>query len=209
MKLTLTNSIVLSMLGCTSLPPSDKDGVYTFTGNLATESYTKFEKALATKKFKTVIFSDCDGGNGLAGLNIARDIKLAKLHTVASGRVISACAIAYMGGVERTIDTSRDVNGLQFHGGFDPITRQPAGPIKNQKVLDYLYLDTNFKFSKQIEDIILNTKLPAEGAYFFRQLIRGKFRDITLYCDGDESLKEKNCRVLSGITLESEGIVTK
>jgi hypothetical protein len=214
MPLKLSKSALVSamssvVLGCAGAAYSEKDNSYTFTGELGTQSYTDFAKIISTKKIKIVIFKDCDGGSVLAGLDIAKAIKLAGLETLASGRVVSACALAYLGGVVRKVDALNPNNGIQFHGTFDPTNWQPAGPVKNQKVLDYLYLDTNFKFSKEIQEIILNTKLPFEGVYFFRQLVNGKFRDSTLYCDGKVPFEEKNCKRLDGLTLESEGIVTK
>ncbi len=205
----LMASISLLILGCSTFTKSVRDDVYTFTGDITPDSYTNFEKALASQKIKTVIFKDCDGGSVLAGLDAAKTIKLAGLETVASGRVVSSCAFAYLGGVVRTIDLTNADSGIQFHGGFDATAGKPAGPVKNQKVLDYLYLDTNFKFSKKIEAIILNTKLPYEGVYFFKQSINGKLKDGALYCDGNVPLTAKNCEKLDGITLESEGIVTK
>ncbi len=208
-KPTLFSSLFCLILGCSSDPYSEKDSVYTFSGTLKTENHTNFIKVLNTKKIKLVRFENCDGGDALAGLDIAKAIKLAELQTIASGRVASSCAFAYLGGVIRTIDPANADSGIQFHGGFDATTGQPAGPVKNQKVLDYLYLDTNFKFSKKIEAVILNTKLPYEGVYFFKQSINGKMKNGALYCNGNIPLTAENCTKIDGITLESEGIVTK
>ncbi len=202
--------ILLSVLGCTNLSRFEKNDDYTFTGNITPDSYTNFEKALAAQKIKTVIFKDCDGGNMLAGLNIAKSIKTNSLNTIASGRVTSACAFAFLGGITRTVGPTNENNAVKFHGGSDVRTGQPLGIDLNQKVLELLFFNTRFEFNKTIKDIILNTQSEDEGAIFIK--IFSTFKKawaVTLYCPPDSNFKPEKCKKLDGITLESEGIVTK
>jgi ATP-dependent protease ClpP protease subunit len=182
---------------------------HVISGILTTESYENFVKILKSKKISTVTFKDCDGGSLLAAFKIATTIKNNNIKTVASGRVVSACSIAYLGGVTRQIDPTNKENAIQFHGASDMQTGKAVGLAKNQEVLDILYSTINFKFNKPIEEIILNTKSDDEGIIFLRFQGSEKTRDVTLYCPSGVDMKPEKCKKLDGITLESEGIVTK
>ncbi len=187
----------------------DVNSSYTFTGSINIDSLDVFENALKSKKIKTVIFTDCDGGNLAAGLSIARLIKINELNTIASGKVLSSCAFAYLGGVSRIVDASKKNNAIKFHGGRNIQTDEPLGLALNQSALKLLFEFTDFKFNKTIEDIILNTKSDDEGVIFLRFQGGGKIRDMTVYCPPGVNMKPEKCKKLDGITLESEGIVTK
>lgn len=179
------------------------------SGTLTAESNDVFMSVLKSKKVDTVVFKDCDGGNSAAGLMIAKTIKDNAIKTIASGRVISACAFAYLGGVTREIDLSANNTVIKFHGGMNIKTGEPASLAINQSMLKLLFEFTNFKFNKTIEDIILNTKSDDEGAFFARVQESGKIRNVTTYCPVGSNMKPEKCKKLDGLTLESEGIVTK
>jgi hypothetical protein len=211
----LKHTISLSLIGLSQFfshsTQAQVNDSHVVSGPLTMESYDRFMSALNANKINTVVFKDCDGGNALAGFKIAAAIKNNGIHTIASGRVISACSIAYLGGLSRKIDTTGKNNAtlIQFHGASDAQTGKSVGKTKNQEVLDILNSVINFRFKKTVEDIILNTKSSDEGIIFLRSQSGDETRDVTLYCPSGVDMKPEKCKKLDGITLESEGIVTK
>lgn len=197
----------LSQWGCLSNINIDSK-TYTVSDTLTMEKFNDFKAKVISSPIRTVVFKDCYGGNSLAGIRLAEEIKKYNIKTVVSGTAASACAYAYLGGVIRHVDDNSKDNLILFHGGFD-LAGAPVGAIKNQEYLDLYSRVIGFKFSKIATDIILNTKKPLEGIYFVQMNIDGGARYFTSYCDGNSEPVYEKCQKLEGITLVSEGIITK
>lgn len=201
--------LCLLQWGCLSKPKADPS-IYTVSGTLTMETFNDFEKKVNTLPIRTVVFKDCFGGISLAGIRLGQEIKKNNIKTVVSGTAASACAYAYLGGVIRHVDASSKDNAVVLHGGFDAATLKPLDALKNQEYLDLHSRILGFKFSKVATDIILNTKSPLEGIYYLRLYEDNKVHDLTFYCDASNGeIDFKKCQKLEGITLESEGIITK
>lgn len=172
--------------------------------HLSLKNYAEFAQLANAGRIKTVIFRDCLGGNVLAGIQYAKIIRSYRISTVASGLVSSACAFAYLGGVNRKMDENAAWTTIMFHGGFDIKTLQSVGKVSNQIILDQIEQRLNFNFSSRVNQIILDTKKVEEGIYFFKNK-----NNITLvlYCDGDQAEDYTKCKKLEGITLESEKVI--
>ena len=197
--------VVFFLTSCTPAPKTLlKDKSIIVSDNLSFESYKDFLQIIKSNSVDTVIFKDCFGGNVYVGLQYAKIIRSYRLNTVASGFVGSACAGAFLGGVARTLDGNATWNVIMFHGGLETKTKQSAGVKLNQLLLDEFSRELNFRFSYQVNDIILNTKKEEEGIYFFSN---NKGINLTLYCDGNQGKDYLKCKQLNEISLKSEKIV--
>lgn len=206
-KYFLLTLLCLFQWGCLTKADIDPN-VYTLSGTLTMETLNDFEQKVKSVPIRTVVFKECVGGNLLAAIRIAQKIKENNIKTVLSGLAASGCAYAYLAGAVRHTDALNAENVVVFHGGFNGRT-EPSGAIKNQEYLDLYAKLIGYKFSKIPADIILNTKKPLEGIYFVQLASSTGSQSYTFYCDGENQPGYENCQKLDGITLESEGIVTK
>lgn len=205
----LLTFLCLFQWGCLSNAEADPS-IYTVSGILTVEVFNDFEAKVKSVPIRTVVFKDCYGGIALAGIRLGQEIKKNNIKTVVSGTAASACAFAYLGGAIRHIDVLSKDNAFILHGALDASTLQPIGVIKNQEFLNLHSKILGLKLSKTTTDIILNTRTPLEGIYFLRLHEQNKPHDLTFYCDGiSPDIDFKKCKKLEGITLESEGIITK
>jgi hypothetical protein len=115
--------------------PSDAAEIHRFTGRegtvitvegaLASSDGQKFAEAASGVERAMVVFSS-DGGNLLAGLRIGQFVRLHEMRTLVPDgkRCASACALAWLGGVERLMQPSALIG---FHAAY---TREAGGETR-------------------------------------------------------------------------------
>jgi hypothetical protein len=72
-----------------------------------------------------VLFRDSPGGNAHAGFETGRMLRERKVATAVSGLCFSACAIAFLGGVERSFASDRRPSETML--GFHPMRHRLSG----------------------------------------------------------------------------------
>src|SRR5262249_5111086 len=96
----------------------DRPSVVVVEGSLAAFDEDQFAAKTASLSSAFVAFSS-DGGSFLAGLRIGEAIRRKGFSTIVPDgrRCASACALAWLGGVERFIGTGGKIS---FHAAYDP-----------------------------------------------------------------------------------------
>ena len=200
-------ALLVFKIGSAPAQPLKSNAIYTVSGNINIIDYEKFKNALSSNNIRTVRFENCFGGNALAGFRFAEAIKRAKLATVASGVVASSCAFAFLGGTTRKLDDKPPGTVIAYHGSFNAQSLKPRGREANQELLDIYEKNIGFRFSKTVQEIILNTTAIDEGVYFYSARIGAGIASAAYYCNGKLPHTTSSCVVLDGVTLESQGIL--
>lgn len=93
------------------------DGDTVFFKNFLYNDFQNFVNILKKNRINKVVFENCFGGTVYDGYNIAKEIEFRELDTYFKGRVVSSCALAFMGGKNRYSHKSEYFynNSLIFH----------------------------------------------------------------------------------------------
>jgi ATP-dependent protease ClpP protease subunit len=164
------------------------------TGPVDGLDYDRFVKVLNPSVHR-VVFTNSPGGDLDATYNVSEEIRLRKLSTVVKGYCRSACALMFLGGVERRLADSKSY--VAFHGGYGsnmgtPSTR-PYGRIAR-----LLAEMTGGKLSDELAETILHKR--RNGFVYF-------FYNATYNCDGTEPKRPSGCEKLLQTALDM-GILT-
>jgi hypothetical protein len=113
----------------------DRPNVVTVEGPLVSVDGDQFVAKAASLRSAIVVFSS-DGGSLVAGLRIGEAIRRKGFSTFVPDdrRCASACALAWLGGVERFIGANATIG---FHAGYDIATGTETG-VGNAAVGSYL-----------------------------------------------------------------------
>src|SRR5262245_32040170 len=114
--LLVTTPAVAAVITASEQTP-DRPSVVVVEGSLAAFDEDQFAAKAASLSSAFVAFSS-DGGSLVAGLRIGEAIRRKGFSTIVPGsrRCASACALAWLGGVERFIGTSGKIS---FHAAYD------------------------------------------------------------------------------------------
>lgn len=170
-----------------------------------------FRDALQRADKQTVRFDNCQGGQlGVAAM-IAEMIRSRQLSTVATGYVQSACAIAFLHGVDRHVERSPlRPSVLMFHAAYD------AGGSKSDEATDALINWMDALTAKRMPDIARDrmraSVSPQSGVYLWLPPGRAGVTDADppyamLYCAGGGVSDQ--CERLGAYTLRQLGIVDR
>jgi hypothetical protein len=164
------------------------------TGPLYGMELTQFFTAL-TPNIKTIVFYNSRGGDHPAGVNLAYEIRRRNLATVALGFCESACANAFIGGVERRLANPKSF--VAFHGTYDSYGRTMLSYIgEMRRFYDEM---TGGKVSDDLVQTWL--RKPHRGLVYF-------YKRVTYSCNGDEPKRPSGCEKLPQTALE-QGIITR
>jgi ATP-dependent protease ClpP protease subunit len=180
------------------------------TGYLDVDDYKKIENEIIAKNTKLIVLKFCTGGNALVGLKLARLVHKLKIYTANSGWSSSACALIYLAGKKRGFFTDEDLTILTIHGMRSLPGKNADTVLGNQKYIDFMQNTLNLNLSKKTIDIIKNTTNEYEGIYFIQNNRLKSLGKSVFYCNAtrEEDLA-KNCKIVEGVTFESEGIIKK
>lgn len=156
--------------------------------------YDKFLSHL-TPAVRTVVFTNSPGGVHLIGLALAHEIRRRGLSTVALGYCNSACANAFLGGVERRL--ANESSYVAFHGNYSI----PSGRLLANRVgeLSAFYREmTNGRLNDTMIQLFLSK---GQGGFV------GFYKQVTRNCEGTEAKRPSGCPTLPITALEL-GILT-
>ena len=129
------------------------------SGVISQETYVHVER-LSREKYVKEVFLNSEGGDLLAGLALGRLFKERKLDTrvMAKAKCLSACALAFLGGVSRYI--ADDVDSFGFHRQYRIKNKQIlyGDPVADTKLID-AYLHSVDFYGIMANEIVATTGL--------------------------------------------------
>lgn len=176
------------------------------TGEVGND-WTAFQAALDRPGVDTVVFVNSPGGDLWTGLMVGRLIAQRELRTVTAGHCVSACALMFLGGKERSFaDSFRSARTLVgIHGAQDIETRQP-----NSHVQPYIYAFMKQRMGSSFNAEIMNKALydMQDGEALLRvyDMQRQPLR-VPVHCRSGQSPRT-DCTEFKGQDALSLGVVT-
>jgi hypothetical protein len=175
----------------------------------------RFASALqqARQRIEVVHFRDSPGGLLIAGLNIGRMLREQRIFTTVSGYCASSCALAFLGGAERSFadDQPAAKAMIGIHGVYDMRTGDLAESIV-PLIYQYIQDQTGGRTTRQLLEQW--TRLKRQGmAWFFHPDHDAKQGASLLICEGehfgrDAAIKPEACDGVPTIDAYRQGIVT-
>lgn len=169
----------------------------------------KLERLLnENPQITTVILRDSLGGKLDPGQFVSNMIRTRGLRTAVSGYCASACALMYLGGVERAI-TNEKPAGLTYiglHGASDSQTHTVL-PWKAAELQDWINAYTGNKFDKELLRKITKNARGLTYIYDSERLRRADKVSVFV-CQGDEKKKPVDCEKIAGMTGYDQGVFT-
>jgi len=168
------------------------------SGGITELDYVKFTRQLIPT-VRQIVLTDSPGGSVSSALDIADDIRRKGLSTTIRGYCRSACALIFLGGVQRTLADSK--SHVDFHAmysyNYSSPTQRPS-TARYGKIASFLSDMTGGKLSDALIKTILR-KQRGGFVYFFR--------DRTFNCNGDEPNRPSGCAKLPQTALD-QGVIT-
>jgi hypothetical protein len=161
------------------------------------------------EKTKKIVFENSLGGTYAAAIYYIQLIREHELSTIVKGKCFSACALAFLAGHERTVESNwSTVAAISFHSGR-VIENGSARPYdKNERLISLLTELTRGKMKKNILEMIKNSWSESSGVIFvvYPSFIFSRTR--TLYCDGRQGFDTSKCESLSDADPVDMGVLT-
>ena len=171
----------------------DGDTIY-MAGSVQGQDYDRFISVFNPSVHR-VVFTNSPGGDLAAAYNVAEEIRLRKLETSVKGYCRSACALMFLGGVERRLVDAKSY--VAFHSGYGSTMGTPT-PGQYGRIGRLLTEMTGGKLSDAVVEIILQKR--RNGFVYF-------YRDRTYNCDGTEPKRPSGCEKIPQTAME-QGILT-
>ncbi len=156
----------------------------------------------------TIVMKDFSGGMHMTGfLNFTRFIRDRKLATEVDGPCMSACALAFLGGVRRGLAPGADpkTSVVAFHGVYD-MAGKPYEPFEGTFV-SALRRYTGGRMSAAVARRAFS--LPQNGLLMFFDPKRGKRRDGLSVVICEDLRRTETCAAVRGIDALSAGVFAR
>lgn len=206
-----------------------------YVKNIIIDDHIRFKKIITEEKIDKVIFENCYGGTPFAGYQIAKEIENQQLDTYFKGRVVSSCAIAFMGGKNRYSEKSAFFykNTLIFHAirGRKDFTEEESKiinekiDIKNKSIpvisnegilkstnfsIDYINKRTNNNMPEFLKENIRNAIKNTDGLVIeSRFTLFGESNNIHYCIDSQTTANYSYCPEIKNISFEKLNIIHK
>jgi hypothetical protein len=155
---------------------------------------------------RRVVFSRCAGGTVKAGLQLALAIRENKLSTVARSAVASSCAVAFLAGVQRSVDWEQGA-AIAFHNLMGPgrLSVQERNIIP--AAIDF-YLGR--PMPEPIRTYIRDTVGDDSAVIFYASKPgSGEPAIFTVFCNGAQQIKLSSCPRLQNADIFDLNIITE
>ncbi len=180
------------------------------TGPTVDQDFLHFKDAFAQGGIERLILVNGSGGDLWTGMQVARMVQEAKVHTVVSGHCMSACSLIFMAGQERSFGTGSlpRVTMIGIHGAHDRNTKQ-VNPTLMPQMFAWYKRQMGDKFDPEVINQALYGIKEAFGFLRIRELQRTHEKDRTpLFCPTGQTPFDQ-CQQHTGKDAFSLGVVTK
>lgn len=180
------------------------------SGRITTETVLRVKRLLASSpsSVKRLVFDHCLGGTMGPSTDLARVVRQHRLETVARRQCSSGCALAFLAGATKSVDTTSDpvLIGLHMPYSFDgAATENPAFFLR---MLDVF---TSRKLRGKHRDLVMQTGSATTGLFFvFRQDgSAASFEDHVRFCTNESKLDIMACDLIVGADAVTLGIIDR
>lgn len=180
------------------------------TGPTVDQDFLQFKEAFAKGGIERLILVNGPGGDLWTGMQVARMVQQAKIHTVASGYCMSACSLIFMAGQERSFGTGSlpRATMIGIHGAHDRDTKR-VNPSLMPQLYAWYQQQMGEKFDAQVINQALYDIKEASGFLRIRELQRTQEKDRTpWFCPTGQTPFEQ-CQQHAGKDAFSLGVVTQ
>jgi len=170
----------------------------------------QFKDAFAQGGIERLILVNGTGGDLWTGMQVARMVQKAKVHTVVSGHCMSACSLIFMAGQERYFGTGHSprLTMIGIHGAHNANTKQVEPTLIPQMYALYK-LQMGDKFDSQVINQALYGIKEASGFLRIRELQRTQENDRTPWFCPTGQTPFDQCQQHTGKDAFNLGVVTK
>lgn len=143
------------------------------------------------------------GGATYGALLIGQMTRDRRMRTVARGRCVSACALAFLGGERREFGPAwrGEPTVLLLHGSFDRATARPDATFR-ESIRAWVRERSEGRMPAELLTKALDVTDPAGGLL----IVAGTGSGVVRLCPGDPT--RSSCRVVDGASAASLGVTT-
>jgi hypothetical protein len=177
------------------------------TGKVVREDLERFKVMLAEGPLTRIILVDNLGGDLFAAYRIAGLIQSNKINTVVGGNCVSACAVIFMGGVERQMLEGKSLSWtrLGFHGPHKEGTGTMADEGVSENLGKWLKRASGGKFDDELLERAMKNSLAGNLVYFYYPTPEEK---VSVFFCLEGVIYRKKCEPFEGHDAISSGILT-
>ena len=176
-------------------------------GDIGPKDILKFREAVSRPGIDTLVLVDSEGGDLYTSFHLARVVAARRLKTVVAGQCSSACAIIFMGGVERSFSGAYAPQDtfVGIHGAISRIDGKVNGVVAAQ-IYAFFKRNMGVYFHEDIMELAVYGMQDAGSLLRVFDATRQPKRD-PYHCESGQTARQ-NCTDFKDQNALSLGLVT-
>jgi len=149
-------------------------------GSLNSQRFAEFSELIETRKPSRIVFHDVIGGSVDAVYAYRKKIESIDIETQVDGNCFSACALVFLAGASRSVNTSRRAV-IAFHGPRDPNGEKMPRFAAAYKL--QIRNRTQGKFPADLIDLAIDNNKPDGALFLYVDTIFWIRHTWAIYCE--------------------------
>ena len=176
-------------------------------GDIGPKDILKFREAVSRPGVDTLLLVNSEGGDLYTGFHLARVVAAWRLKTVVAGQCSSACAIVFVGGVERSFSGAYEPQDtyVGIHGAISRIDGKVNGVVAAQ-IYAFFRRNMGERFNADIMELAVYGMRDAGSLLRVFDGARQPKRD-PYHCESGQT-ERQNCTGFKDQNALSLGVVT-
>ena len=176
-------------------------------GDIGPKDILKFREAVSRPGVDTLVLVNSEGGDLYTGFHLARVVAAWRLKTVVAGQCSSACAIVFVGGVERSFSGAYEpqYTYVGIHGAISRIDGKVNGVVAAQ-IYAFFRRNMGERFDADIMELAVYGMRDAGSLLRVFDGARQPKRD-PYHCESGQA-ERQNCTEFKDQNALSLGVVT-
>ena len=176
-------------------------------GDIGPKDILKFREAVSRPGVDTLLLVNSEGGDLYTGFHLARVVAAWRLKTVVAGQCSSACAIVFVGGVERSFSGAYEPQDtyVGIHGAISRIDGKVNGVVAAQ-IYAFFRRNMGERFDADIMELAVYGMRDAGSLLRVFDGARQPKRD-PYHCESGQT-ERQNCTEFKDQNALSLGVVT-
>ncbi len=177
------------------------------SGDIGPTDILKFRAAVSRPGIDTLVLVNSEGGDLYTSFHLARVVAAWRLKTVVAGQCSSACAIIFMGGVERSFSDAFEPQNtyVGIHGAISRINGKVNGVVAAQ-IYAFFRRNMGERFDADIMELAIYGMQDAGSLLRVFDATRPPQRD-PYHCESGQT-ERRNCTEFKDQNALSLGVVT-
>ena len=177
------------------------------SGDIGPTDILKFRAAVSRPGIDTLVLVNSEGGDLYTSFHLARVVAAWRLKTVVAGQCSSACAIIFMGGVERSFSDAFEPQDtyVGIHGAISRINGKVNGVVAAQ-IYAFFRRNMGERFDADIMELAIYGMQDAGSLLRVFDASRPPQRD-PYHCESGQT-ERRNCSEFKDQNALSLGVVT-